>query len=119
MSSGIIQKKGRSTRGKWTKAQRDYVSRCVEDGCALCRILGVAGTSAAWHHERERFHGMSMRGPHEYGLPLCPWHHDIGPDSVHRNPKGFAALSQMSEAQLVDKLQRDYGWATAADFSTC
>lgn len=33
-----------------------------------------------------------------------------GPDSVHRNPKGFAALAGMTEAQLVDKYQRDYNW---------
>lgn len=109
MGQGIIQKKGKATRGKFTKDQADYISRCVEDGCALCRILGMAGSFSAWHHEKERFHGAGMRAPHEYGLPLCPWRHNVGPDSVHRNPKGFAALAGMSEAQLVDKMRRDYG----------
>lgn len=106
----LIPKKGRSKRGQFTKAQKDYISRCLEDGCAVCRILGMAGTPANWHHEKERWHAAAMRAPHEYGLPLCPYHHDKGPDSVHLNPKGFAALAKMTEAQLVDKMQRDYGW---------
>lgn len=110
LSLAVFSKKGKSKRGKFTKAQRDYISRCLEDGCAVCSILGMAGTPGHWHHCKEGWHGAGMRAPHEYGLVLCPWHHTDGPDSVHRNPKGFAALVGMTEAQLVDKMQRDYGW---------
>lgn len=109
----LIHKRGKSERGKFSKAQRDYISRCIADGCAVCKILGVAGTVSAWHHEKERWHGAGMRAPHEYGLPLGPWHHTDGPDSVHRNPKGFAALAGMTEAQLVDWYQVNYGWTPA------
>lgn len=107
---GIVPKRGKSRRGKWTKDQSTYVSRCEDDGCILCALLGTPGTPAAWHHEKERWHGAGMRAPHEYGLALCPFHHDKGPESVHLNPKGFAKLAGMTEAQLVDWCQEKYGW---------
>lgn len=106
----MFPKRGKSKRGRMTKAQKEYIERCLADGCVICAKLGDSGTPAQWHHEKERWHGAGMRAPHEYGLPLCPWHHNQGPDSIHRNPKGFASLAGMTEAQLVDKHQRDYGW---------
>jgi len=98
-------KRGKSKRGQWSKAQKDYVSRCLEDGCIIC------GSPAQWHHEKERFHGVGMRAPHEFGLPLCPYHHTDGPDSIHRSRVAFERLAGASEAELVDRMQREYGWS--------
>ena len=104
-----ISKKGKSKRGQWTKEQREYVSRCVEFGCVACYLgHGIDGTPAEWHHSG--FSGIAMRGPHEHGLALCPYHHDVGPESVHLNPQAFAHLIKMSEAEAVSWCWGRFGW---------
>ena len=107
----IIQKQGKSKRGQWTKEQKEYVERCCSFGCIACYIgRGIAGTPASWHHEKERWHGASMRAPHEYGLALCDHDHKVGPESVHRSPASFAILVGMSESELVALSQKMFGW---------
>ena len=96
----VQPKQGKSKKGYWTLAQRQYVNRCIDAGCILC------GQPAQWHHERERFHGLGMRGPHEFGLPLCPRHHIL----VHENRPAFVLLAGETEAQLVDRVQKIFRW---------
>ena len=111
MSAKVFRKKGKSKRGQWTKAQRDYVSRCVEAGCVACFLgMGIAGTPAAWHHCKDGFHGAAMRAPHEYGLALCHYHHDQGPESIHLNPEGFKRLIGMTESEAVKYCWDRFHW---------
>ena len=111
MGSGITQKTGKSKRGQWTAKQRQYVDRCVADGCVACRrAFGHKGVPAQWHHEKERFHGAGMRAPHEFGLPLCDQCHTIAPFSLHRNRVKFEWHIGCTEAELVDLMQIEYDW---------
>ena len=106
-----IKKLGKSKRGKWSEEQRAYVSRCVAFGCVACYLgHGIDGTPAEWHHEKERWHGGGMRAPHEYGLALCPNHHDQGDESIHLNPQAFANLIGMSESSAVQYCWEKFGW---------
>jgi hypothetical protein len=72
--------------------------------------MGIAGTPAAWHHQKEGFHAAGLRAPHQNGAALCPHHHTDGQDSVHRSPSRFAALIGMTEAELVALSQKMFGW---------
>lgn len=110
MGKAIIQKQGKSKRGRWTQAQREYVEKCLADGCIACLRSGRGATQAQWHHEKQRFHGAAMRAPHEFGLPLCDMHHKVGLDSIHRDRAAFEKLVGCTEAQLVDMLQKRYNW---------
>ena len=103
----IVQKHGKSVRGQWTAKQRQYVDRCVADGCVACRRAeGIRGVPCQWHHEKERFHGAGMRSPHEFGLPLCFEDHFL----IHHYRADFEARVMCTEAELVDLLQIEYNW---------
>jgi hypothetical protein len=107
--SPIIQKLGKSKRGRFTKEQREYVDRCCAFGCLPCYIgRGISETPGNWHHAE--FHGAGMRGPHEHGFCCCPFDHTVSDESVHRNPTAFAAWVGMTEAQLVALSMRMFGW---------
>lgn len=108
----IIQKRGKSKKGKWTRAQRDYVDRAIKGGCIACKVgHNLENLRCQWHHEKQRWHGGGMRAPHHYGLALCEDHHLLGEESVHGHPEAFAKLVGMSEAELVDFSQKIFNWS--------
>jgi hypothetical protein len=106
-------KQGKSKRNVWTPEQRAYVSRAVEAGCLICDLLGYPGTPAQWHHAE--FHMMGMRGPHESGFALCPYHHDKSrTESVHLNPANIPSFANgYDERGLIALSMQRFGWPHA------
>ena len=107
----IIQKQGKSKRGVWTKAQKDYADRCCEFGCFWCWITKrIEGTPGQYHHQSEDYNGLGMRAPHHMGMCLCPAHHDESEESVHLAPKRVKMLTGYTESELVLSSQEKFGW---------
>ena len=103
----IIQKQGKSKRGVWTKAQKQYTERAVNFGCLACWFgRGIEGTPSQWHHSKENWHGGGMRCPHEFGLALCAIDHYL----VHHHTKDFSLLVGMSESELVALSMKMFNW---------
>ena len=107
-------KQGKSKRNVWTPEQRAYVSRAVDAGCLICDLLGYPGTPAQWHHAE--FHMMGMRGPHESGFALCPYHHDKSrTESVHLNPANIPSFAAgYDERGLIALSMQRFGWPVLA-----
>lgn len=108
----MFSKTGKSKRGEWTPEQYDYAQRALEGGCVACKLgYGIEANAHHWHHIREGFHGIGMRPPHHYGLPLCYWHH-LGnkTDSIHLNPEGFKRLIGMTESEAVKYCWDRFHW---------
>lgn len=105
---GIIEKRGKSKRGVWSREQKEYTDRCISAGCIAC-IVGrqIHESPSQWHHSKDGWHGAAMRSPHEYGLALCPTDHWL----VHHRPRDFEVLVGMSEAELVKVSQKLFHWS--------
>lgn len=71
--------------GKITAAQKKRMARVSDLGCLACGCHPVE-----IHHCRHAS-GMGQRN-HDHITALCPWHHRLGPDSRHENPRKFAEL---------------------------
>lgn len=78
-------------------------------GCIVCYNLGFRGSGAspaAVHHLRCDV-GMGQRSSRF--IPLCPLHHQYGPDAFHAGRRHFEACFGTEEAlwlQVVDLLGR-------------
>ena len=57
-----------------TKADGEVIERLTSLGCICCHIKG-GYRPAEWHHITDR----GRRVKHQYGLPLCEWHHRAMP----------------------------------------
>ncbi len=55
-------------------------------GCIVCRNLGYYDSPATIHHLRSDV-GMGQRS--KRCIPLCPAHHQHGPDAFHYAPKSW------------------------------
>ena len=53
-----------------TKADGEVIEALTSLGCICCKIMG-GFRSAEFHHITDR----GRRVGHQYGLPLCEWHH--------------------------------------------
>lgn len=91
-----------------TAAERRYMGKVAELGCAVCRRLGLIETGevhALVHHQRT---GVGkMRASHYQTAPLCPFHHQGSGRGVHDMGRPqFAELYGFSELELVDETRR-------------
>lgn len=105
----IIEKQGKSKRGKFTAEQSRYISRCIDAGCIVCAIKGNINPFCQWHHQKENYHAAAMRAPHEKGLSLCYDHH-LGNRGIHTHKTLWLEDAGMSEAELVNVSQRLFHW---------
>lgn len=82
-----------------TKAEREYMGKAAELGCALCRHLGYGATPAEIHHPRHGT-GMGKRAAHTDCIPLCFEHHR-GNSGIHGlGRKAFERQYGVTEAEL-------------------
>jgi hypothetical protein len=83
-----------------TLAEKKYMGRVAELGCAVCRRMGYEGTPAELHHKRLGT-GAGRRSSHMEVIPLCPEHHR-GATGLHGlGTKGFEAHYGYDEADLL------------------
>lgn len=84
-----------------TKDEKDYLSRVVELGCAVCRRLGYDDSPAEIHHIRT---GQGRkRASHYDTVPMCFRHHR-GNDGIHGlGTKGFAKHYGFTELELLEE----------------
>lgn len=88
-----------------TAAEKKYMSKVAELGCAVCRRMGYEGTPAELHHPR-RGTGMGKRASHYDVIPLCPEHHR-GNTGVHGlGTKGFPKHWGFDEADLLADVKK-------------
>jgi len=88
-----------------SKAEREYMGRVAELGCAVCRRLGYGPTPAEVHHARTGTGG-GRRSSHYATMPACPEHHR-GRSGIHGlGTKGFEKCYGFSELELVEETRR-------------
>jgi hypothetical protein len=93
-----------------TKADRKYMNRVAELGCAVCRRMGYEGTPAELHHPR-RLAGGWGRSDNMSVIPLCPEHHR-GSTGLHGlGTKGFPKHYGYDEADLLSDTHKLLGVA--------
>lgn len=89
-----------------TVAEKTYLGKVAELGCALCRHLGLGATPAIVHHQRT---GQGkMRASHYRTAPLCPFHHQGSGRGVHDMGRPqFEEMYGISEVALVEQTRRE------------
>ena len=55
------------------------MARVADLGCIVCRNEGLGNTRPTLHHIRR----MGAKTDHSKIIPLCPRHHQHGPDAFH------------------------------------
>jgi len=83
------------------KAEREHLKKVAELGCIACAKLGYRDTPAEIHHIRNKT--MGKKSSHYDTIPLCPYHHRISADCIHRNPKLFESKFG-TEKELLDEV---------------
>jgi hypothetical protein len=92
-----------------TIAERKYMNRVAELGCAVCRRMGYEGTPAELHHPRAGT-GAGRRASHFDVIPLCPEHHR-GKTGLHGlGTKGFPKHWGFTEADLLEDVRSLLGF---------
>jgi hypothetical protein len=87
-----------------TKAEKQYMGRVADLGCAVCRRMGYPGTPAELHHKRAG-QGLSNRASNWQVIPLCPEHHR-GATGVHGlGTRGFAKRWGYDEDALLEDVR--------------
>lgn len=97
-----------------TKAQQSRFDALKEQGCVLCREMGLGRIPPEIHHITD----CGRRLGHDYTIPLCCWHHrgtpwtcdrpsqeesTLGP-SLARNKRAF--VSQFgTEREILDRVE--------------
>lgn len=85
-----------------TKAEKAYLAKVAELGCAVCRHLGYGPTPAEVHHQRTGT-GAGKRASHHDTAPLCPEHHR-GNTGLHgMGRKAFERHYGFTETWLIEQ----------------
>jgi hypothetical protein len=91
-----------------TLAEKRYLSKVADLGCAVCRRMGYPGTPAEIHHKRAG-QGLSNRSSHWMAIPLGPEHHR-GSTGLHGlGTRGFARHWGYDEDDLLADVRRELG----------
>ena len=83
--------------------ERQHLDRVAALGCIVCRNEGYGETPAQVHHIRAG-KGMGQRASHFETIPLCPAHHQHGPDAFHSAPRSWQRRFG-SELDLLDQVR--------------
>lgn len=85
-----------------TNAEKAYLSKVAELGCAVCRHLGYGPTPAEIHHQRTGI-GAGRRAGNDQVAPLCPEHHR-GNTGLHgMGRKAFERHYGFTETSLIEQ----------------
>lgn len=87
-----------------TKAQRQRIEEVKSMGCIACWMGSGALVAAEYHHIVSGY-----RMGHDYGIPLCPWHHRGQPLSVDQRPSECRELMGPSLALQKRAFVEEYG----------
>lgn len=105
MKRSPINPKRATPRRKGKPAPRIKSGR-VEDPAYLAKVASlpccVCGAQPVEVHHIRTGCGMGQKAGDDQTIPLCPWHHRIGPEAFHNGPAMFQALHG-SEPYLVEQ----------------
>lgn len=91
-----------------TAAEKRHLALVAQMGCLVCEMNGYPNTPAEVHHVRE-LHGWG-RTSHYATIPLCPYHHRLGPDAIHNLGRlEFAEAHGISEIALLALVHKRTG----------
>lgn len=94
-----------------TKNEKKSLDKIANLGCILCsEVLGFEGSQAELHHVR-RYGNVRSASP---VLALCPEHHRLGNDSIHRlGVNGFEKKWGISCQELLEQQDKRLGKGNA------
>jgi hypothetical protein len=85
------------------KPDRKYLAWLHELPCSVCEARPVEA-----HHDRKGM-GMAQRAPDRRAIPLCPAHHNSGPEAIHQLGRdGFQRRFQLDVDTLIVMLNQEY-----------
>ena len=86
-----------------------HMARVKALGCIVCRHQDKGWRPAEAHHLRTRpdgqNYGRGVKAPDEETIPLCPSHHNDGPESFHKDTKGWQRKYGYERDLLAETLQ--------------
>ena len=83
-------------------------------GCCVCLREGLGATPPHIHHLLTGRAGF-WRNDDENTIPLCPWHHQHGPngEAIHAGKRSFEA-AHGTELELLAYTNERIGWLQSA-----
>lgn len=82
----------------------EYLAWIRTQPCIMC--TGWIDPTVEAHHYGGRAFG--TKAPDRLAIPLCLWHHTIGPSSVHKLGKGWADRHGLDMREVFRDLWRRY-----------
>lgn len=84
---------------------KQYMALVARLSCIICRKRGYPDSPAEVHHVRKN--GGLRENVDKWTIPLCPYHHRIGPDAVHNARRLVERLHGISEEAMAEETRRD------------
>ena len=91
----------------------EYMGQVKRLGCLCCRLRGIPDTPASAHHPR-KFGGLRDLLD-KWTIPLCEFHHTVGPEAIHRIRRRVEQVWGMSEQQMAEQTRKDVAALLACD----
>ena len=89
-----------------TKAERAHLSHVAEQGCVLCKHLGLGHSAAEIHHLRHGM-GMGQRNNNMNVIGLCPEHHRGATGYHGLGRRAFERMYGVTELELLAISQKN------------
>ena len=89
-----------------TKAERAHLSHVAEQGCVLCKHLGLGHSAAEIHHLRHGM-GMGQRNNNMNVIGLCPEHHRGATGYHGLGRSAFERMYGVTELELLAISQKN------------
>jgi hypothetical protein len=92
-----------------TKAEEAHLDRLASLGCILCLVKSGLFSPPQIHHVRTGT-GAGRRSSHFDAIPLCPAHHETGPEALHvLGRKKFDRYHEITELELLAEVKKLLG----------
>lgn len=109
-------KRRRSTPRKGRVRAPKYLAWIRSLPCAVCLSAARKGDVGLWHPGQESSteaahvgrRGLSQKSSDRETIPLCAYHHRIGPFSYHNRAKDFFDIWDLDKEKLIADLNRRY-----------
>jgi hypothetical protein len=86
-------------------AEKAYLNKVFERGCAICLRLGYGISPCEIHHQRTGT-GAAKRASHYHVVGLCPEHHR-GNTGIHgMGRKAFERHYEVTELELIEETRQ-------------
>lgn len=92
-----------------SKSDEPYKHWIRTQACVVCRLYGIVRRQfGPVEHAHIGGRGLGQKCDDRISLPLCQWHHRLGPQSYHASVKRFWIHWHLDRSQLVAEYNRKF-----------